>query len=49
VRKSFFFDIAKPEMDGYEVAKRIRESASHDMVQVALTGYGPGRRRPKGI
>lgn len=34
-------DIGLPGMDGYEVAKRLRESgAGRSMVLVALTGYG---------
>ncbi|HTE41356.1 MAG TPA: response regulator, partial [Steroidobacteraceae bacterium] len=34
-------DIGLPEMDGYETAKRLRESAQlHDPVLVAITGYG---------
>ena len=37
-------DIGLPEMDGYEVARRIRERPnSGRIVLVALTGYGPGR------
>ena len=34
-------DIGLPEMDGYEVAKRIRQQpALTNVVLVALTGYG---------
>jgi CheY-like chemotaxis protein len=36
-----FLDIAMPVMNGYEVARRLRESKdSASMVLVALTGYG---------
>jgi two-component system CheB/CheR fusion protein len=34
-------DIGLPELDGYEVAKRLRtEPALHDALLVAITGYG---------
>ena len=39
-------DIGMPEMDGYEVAKRIREDLGlGDALLVALTGYGEDRHR----
>jgi CheY-like chemotaxis protein len=39
-------DIGMPEMDGYEVAKRLREEVGlHDAILVALTGYGENRHR----
>jgi PAS domain S-box-containing protein len=41
-------DIGLPELDGWEVAKRIRQqSALHNIVLVAMTGYGrePERQR----
>jgi signal transduction histidine kinase len=39
-------DISMPEMDGYEVAKRIRgELALGDTLLIALTGYGEDRHR----
>jgi PAS domain S-box-containing protein len=39
-------DIGLPEMDGYEVARRMRAHDRHDMRLVAVTGYGqPGDRR----
>ncbi len=40
-------DIGLPEMDGYEVARRLRaQNGRHDMRLVAVTGYGqPGDRR----
>jgi two-component system CheB/CheR fusion protein len=33
-------DIGLPRMDGYEVARRVREQFGRDLVLVALTGYG---------
>ncbi|HSD72166.1 MAG TPA: ATP-binding protein, partial [Thermoanaerobaculia bacterium] len=33
-------DIGLPEMDGYEVARRIRERLGKDVLIVALTGFG---------
>src|SRR6185436_8870257 len=40
-------DIGLPEMDGYEVARRLREqNGAHRMRLVAVTGYGqPADRR----
>jgi signal transduction histidine kinase len=39
-------DISMPEMDGYEVAKRIRgELGLGDALLIALTGYGEDRHR----
>ena len=36
-----FLDIAMPEMDGYEVARRLRRySKTETTVLIALTGYG---------
>ena len=36
-----FLDIGLPDMDGYEVARRLRSSySSGDLLLVALTGYG---------
>jgi PAS domain S-box-containing protein len=36
-----FLDIGMPEMDGYEVARRLRAGhPDHDMLLVALTGFG---------
>jgi two-component system CheB/CheR fusion protein len=41
-----FLDIAMPGMDGYEVARRIRDSANSDgPLLVALTGYGQDEDR----
>jgi CheY-like chemotaxis protein len=34
-------DIGMPEMDGYEVARRIRATPAHsDVMLIALTGWG---------
>jgi CheY-like chemotaxis protein len=35
-----FLDIGLPEMDGYEVARRLRRMLRRDVRLVALTGYG---------
>jgi PAS domain S-box-containing protein len=41
-----FLDIGMPEMDGYEVARRIREqNEGRDMLLIALTGWGQAEDR----
>jgi signal transduction histidine kinase len=35
-----FLDLGLPGMDGYEVARRLRETHSLDVLLVAVTGYG---------
>ena len=41
--EAVLLDIGMPEMDGYEVARRIREAPGHGRVLlVALTGWGQG-------
>ena len=42
-------DVGLPELDGYEVAKRIRAQARPDMVLVALTGYGLAEDRERAM
>jgi len=45
-----FLDIGMPEMDGNEVARRVRlDSGGQDVILVALTGWGQeeDRRRSK--
>ena len=42
-------DVGLPQLDGYEVAKRIRADASADMLLVALTGYGLAEDRERAI
>ena len=45
-----FLDIAMPELDGYEVARRLRESSeTAATVLVALTGYGQESDRRRAI
>lgn len=45
-----FLDIAMPEMDGYEVARRLRANEGlKGLVLVALTGYGQEEDRRKAI
>ena len=38
-------DIGLPEIDGYEVARRIRKRLGHAMRLIALTGYGDAEAR----
>jgi signal transduction histidine kinase len=40
-------DIGLPGLDGYEVARRIRESLGGDVMLVALTGYGQASDRQR--
>ena len=40
-------DIGLPEMDGYQVAKHLRETYHRDIVLIALTGYGSEEARRK--
>jgi two-component system CheB/CheR fusion protein len=43
-------DIGLPEMDGYEVAHRLRQRADkHPVILVALTGYGQREDRDRAI
>ena len=43
-----FLDIGLPEMDGYEVARRLRMNNGHDPLRlVALTGYGQDEDRAR--
>ena len=43
-------DIGLPGMDGYEVARRIRNSGSHsDLKLIALTGYGQPEDRARAL
>ena len=40
-------DIGLPRLDGYEVARRIREAGGSDIFLVALTGYGQPEDRTR--
>jgi CheY-like chemotaxis protein/two-component sensor histidine kinase len=42
-------DVGLPELDGYEVARRIRAQARQDMLLVALTGYGLAEDRERAL
>jgi len=43
-----FLDIGMPEMDGYEVARRLRETPeARDTFLVALTGWGESSDRKR--
>jgi PAS domain S-box-containing protein len=44
-----FVDIAMPVMDGYEVARRMRELLGNDVYLVALTGYGQEQDRQRAL
>lgn len=45
-----FVDIGLPGIDGYEVARRIRENASgKDLLLIALTGYGSREQKARAI
>jgi len=45
-----FLDIAMPGLDGYEVARRLREYPElHEVVLVALTGYGQQEDRRRAL
>jgi CheY-like chemotaxis protein len=38
----FLLDLALPDMDGYELVRRLRRLSSKEARFVAVTGYGPG-------
>jgi CheY-like chemotaxis protein len=42
-------DVGLPELDGYEVARRIRAESRRDMLLVALTGYGLAEDRERAL
>ena len=42
----FILDIGLPDMDGYELARRLRERAG-DALFIALTGYGQSQDRQR--
>jgi DNA-binding response OmpR family regulator len=42
-------DIGLPDMDGYEVCRRLRTAAGRDMHIVALTGWGEDRDKQRTI
>lgn len=42
-------DIGLPGLDGYGVAKRVRHSLGHDVLLVALTGYGQPDDRARAL
>ncbi|HEX7150370.1 MAG TPA: ATP-binding protein [Thermoanaerobaculia bacterium] len=42
-------DIGLPGLDGYEVARRVRESLGHNIYLIALTGYGQAEDKKKAL
>lgn len=42
-----FLDVGLPEMDGYELARRLREGRGHASRMFALTGYGDDATRSR--
>ena len=42
-------DVGLPDMDGYEVARRVRRAAGNALKLVALTGYGQERDRAEAL
>lgn len=42
-----FLDVGLPEMDGYELARRLREGRGHASRMFALTGYGDDATRAR--
>ena len=42
-------DVAMPGMDGLETARRIRETTFHDLILVALSGYGQDEDRRRAL
>jgi CheY-like chemotaxis protein len=42
-------DIGLPDVDGYEVARRVRAKRGKDIFLVALTGYGQAEDRKRAL
>jgi CheY-like chemotaxis protein len=42
-------DIGLPGLDGYEVARRVRQALGKDILLIALTGYGQASDRRKAL
>jgi CheY-like chemotaxis protein len=38
----YLLDLALPDMDGYELVRRLRRTANKEARFVAVSGYGPG-------
>ena len=43
--QAVLLDIGMPDMDGYQVAERLREGGPGDLLLIAVTGYGQDRDR----
>jgi signal transduction histidine kinase/CheY-like chemotaxis protein len=46
---TIFLDVGMPDMDGYELVKRLREEGYPDLPVIALTGYGLPEDKQKAL